>query len=87
MKETGVKEYLETEGNRGALVLRRNQGDSTQFLFLSLWDSVDAIRRFAGDDYEVAVFYPQDDEFLVERDLHVNHYEVAVDELTDTSRH
>jgi heme-degrading monooxygenase HmoA len=36
-------------GNRGAWMLRRDQGDRTEFLTLSLWDSVDAIRAFAGD--------------------------------------
>lgn len=39
------------------------------------------MRRFAGDEYERAVFYPEDDAFLVERDLHVDHHEVAALEL------
>ena len=38
---------------------------------------MDAIRAFAGDDVERAVFFPEDERFLVERDLHVIHYEVA----------
>jgi hypothetical protein len=37
---------------------------------------VDAIRRFAGDDYERARYYPEDDEFLVEREPFVTHHEV-----------
>jgi hypothetical protein len=83
MKGTGVEEYLRTEGNRGALVLRREADEVVEFLFVSLRDSVDAIRRFAGDDYEKAVFYPEDDDLLVDRDLHVDHYAVAVDELSE----
>lgn len=85
MLKTGVSEYLQTEGNRGALVLRRNRDDETHFLFVSLWDSIEAVRRFAGEDYEVAVFYPQDDDFLIGRDPHVEHYDVAIHELDPTS--
>ena len=39
-----------------------------EFVTFSLWDSIDAIKAFAGEDYETAVFYPEDDRFLVERD-------------------
>jgi hypothetical protein len=34
------------------------------------------VRGFAGDDYETAVFYPEDDRFLVERELTATHYQV-----------
>jgi hypothetical protein len=54
--------------------------------FLSLWESMDAVRRFAGDDPARAVFHDEDDGFLVERDLHVDHFEVVIDEVTDTAR-
>jgi hypothetical protein len=42
-----------------------------------VWESYDAIKAFAGEDYETAVFYPEDDRYLVERDLTSAHYEVA----------
>ena len=42
----------------------------------TLWDSLEAVRAFAGDDYETAVFYPEDERFLVERDLTTTHYQV-----------
>jgi hypothetical protein len=41
-------------------MLRRDQGDRTEFITLSLWANVDAIRAFAGDDIEAAVLYPED---------------------------
>ena len=44
---------------------------------LSLWESMDAIHGFAGDDLERAVFYPEDDRFLVDRDLIARHWVVA----------
>jgi heme-degrading monooxygenase HmoA len=75
--ETGMKEYAATPGNQGAYMLTREVGELTEFTTLSFWDSVDAIRAFAGEDYETAVFYPEDDRYLVERDATCTHYEVA----------
>jgi heme-degrading monooxygenase HmoA len=74
---TGLAEYQATPGNRGVLALRRITGDRAEFLLLTLWDSEEAIRRFAGDDIERAVFYPEDERFLVARDERVRHYEVV----------
>jgi heme-degrading monooxygenase HmoA len=55
-------------------MLRRDVGDDTEFLLVTLWDSLDAVKAFAGPDYETAVFYPEDDRYLVERDRAVTHY-------------
>jgi len=74
---TGFPGYRETEGNRGVLALRRVEGDRAEFLLVTFWDSEQAIRRFAGDDPGRAVFYPEDDRFLVERGERVHHYEVV----------
>jgi heme-degrading monooxygenase HmoA len=75
--ETGLAAYKNTPGNRGAWMLRRDIDDQTEFLTFSLWESMDAVKAFAGEDPEVAVFYPEDDRYLVERDLTVTHYDVA----------
>src|SRR5919202_503895 len=77
LHETGVAGYSGTPGNRGVWMLRRDLGESTEFVMFTLWESLDAVKRFAGDDYEAAVFYPEDDRFLVERDLRSAHFEVA----------
>lgn len=77
LHRTGLSEYRKIEGNRGVLALRRVTDDRAEFLLVSLWDSEAAIRRFAGSDIEQAVFYPEDERFLIERDNHVNHYEVV----------
>jgi heme-degrading monooxygenase HmoA len=79
--ETGVHDYRATEGNRGVLVLSRAQGDLVEVITLSLWESMDAVRRFAGDDPGVARFYPGDDELLAEKDLHADHWEVVEADL------
>jgi heme-degrading monooxygenase HmoA len=77
LEKTGFSEYRATPGNRGVLGLRRVTGDRAEFLLVTLWDSEEAIRKFAGDDIERAVFYPEDDRFLVEREEHVNHFAVV----------
>ena len=77
IRDTGIAEYTQTPGNRGAWMLRRDEGDRTEFVTYSLWDSLDAIRAFAGDDIEAAVYYPEDERFLLEQENRVKHYEIV----------
>lgn len=76
--QTGIPDYEKTPGNRGVYVLRRTEGDVAHFLLLTLWDSFEAIRAFAGDDVERARYYPDDEAYLLELEPHVTHYEVPV---------
>jgi heme-degrading monooxygenase HmoA len=62
-------------------VLRRVYDDEVEFLLITLWDSWNAIKAFAGEDYEKAVYYPEDEKFLLQLDPHVLHYEVLEDSL------
>jgi heme-degrading monooxygenase HmoA len=75
--DTGFAAYGTTPGNRGAWMLRRDEGDRTEFITFSLWDSYDAIKAFAGDDHEAAVLYPEDERYLIESEPRVKHYEIA----------
>jgi heme-degrading monooxygenase HmoA len=81
LNETGLRDYRETQGNLGAMLLRRDDGELARFTTLSLWSSLDDIRAFAGDDVERARFYPADDDFLLEREERVEHLEVVAGEL------
>ena len=83
LQRTGLAAYRGTPGNRGVLTLRRTLADRTEFLLVSLWDSAADIRRFAGDDPSRAVFYPEDDRFLVARDEHVTHFDVSHGDADD----
>lgn len=76
IRETGFAEYASTPGNRGAWMLRRDDGETTEFITLSLWESEDAIRAFAGDDIEAAVLYSEDERYLIEHGG-VSHYELV----------
>jgi heme-degrading monooxygenase HmoA len=79
MDATGVAGYTSTPGNRGVWMLSRDVDGKTEFLMFTLWDSMEAVEAFAGERPEVAVFYPEDDRFLVERDEFVSHYDVVRD--------
>jgi heme-degrading monooxygenase HmoA len=79
IRDTGFAEYGRTDGNRGAWMLRRDEGDETEFITLSMWESRDAIKAFAGEDIEAAVLYPEDEKYLVAEST-IAHYEV-VDEV------
>jgi len=76
LEATGLKDYAAVPGNQGTQVLRRIEGETAEFLILTLWDSFEAIRAFAGDDFHRAVYYPEDTVFLLELDPTVAHYEV-----------
>jgi heme-degrading monooxygenase HmoA len=78
LRATGVREYRQTPGNRGLVMLRRIEADRAEFLLLTLWDSVEAVRAVSGPDERPAVFKPQDDAFLVDRDEHADHFEVVL---------
>jgi len=75
VERTGIAAYRATPGNLGAWTLIRSEGDRTEFVTLSFWESLDAVRAFAGEDVDRAVFYPEDDRYLVERETRVLHYE------------
>ena len=75
---TGIPQYRATRGNRGVYVLRRVGDGKAHFLLLTLWDSYEAIRAFAGEQIERARYYPEDAEFLLELEPNVTHYEVLL---------
>ena len=78
LKVTGIMDYQETKGNQGVLVLRRKREGRAEFFLLSLWESWDAIREFAGNDVEKAFYYPEDPEYLLSMEPKVEHYEVLL---------
>ena len=78
VERTGLSEYRATQGNRGAQLLTRDLGGGrTELVTLSWWDDLDSIRAFAGEDVEVAKYYPEDEPYLLDREEKVAHFEVA----------
>jgi len=76
LMDTGVPDLKATPGNRGVFVLRRVEGEVAHFQLISLWDSLDSIKNFAGADIDRARYYPEDEQYLQELEPTVTHYEV-----------
>jgi heme-degrading monooxygenase HmoA len=76
--QTGLADYQSTEGNQGVLVLRKDEHGQADFLILTLWESKDAITKFAGDDIDKARYYPEDKQYFVEMEKNVVHYQVLI---------
>jgi len=75
---TGGSDYLSTPGNLGWQMLFRDLGDGTsEVTTLSWWTELAVIKAFAGEDYERARYYPEDDRFLLDRPPGVDHFRVV----------
>jgi heme-degrading monooxygenase HmoA len=79
LEESGVAELERTPGNQGVMVLRRLDGEETEFAVISLWNSLDDVRAFAGDDIDTARYFPDDARYLLEFTPKLKHYEVAIE--------
>jgi hypothetical protein len=76
MRTVALADYKSISGNRGAYCLSRLEGDIGHFDMLTFWDSIDSIKKFAGEDYQNAKYYDFDRSFLLELEPHVRHYTV-----------
>jgi ribosomal protein S18 acetylase RimI-like enzyme len=83
MESTGIADYRRSPGNRGIYMLRRVTGDRCEFVMVTFWDSLAAVKAFAGEDHKEAVFYPEDDRFLIDRDEKASHFEVVAAPVGD----
>ena len=79
MRKVALPDYKSTPGNRGAWCLHRVEGDVAHFDMLTFWDDIEAVKRFAGTEYQVAKYYDFDREYLIELEPFVSHYTVYDD--------
>jgi heme-degrading monooxygenase HmoA len=77
LKTTVAKEMHRLPGYRGFHVFTSEETDKTRFLVFSMWDSLESIRAFAGEDIEQARIYPETREYFVEYERQVKHLDVA----------
>jgi heme-degrading monooxygenase HmoA len=77
LRETGETDCRALPGNRGVLILRGENEGRAEFVFVSFWDSMDAVRAFSGSNAERARYYPQDERYLLSLDPQVRHYRVS----------
>jgi heme-degrading monooxygenase HmoA len=71
----GTGEYLQTPGNLSVKVWQQKEKDCCHFWTVTEWADIDSIKGFAGEDYEKAKYYPEDEGILLEFEEKVNHYE------------
>jgi len=76
VQQAVIPELRQINGYRGIYVLRRNLDDGVEFTVLTLWESMDAIRKFAGENVETAVVAPVAQALLSAFDLKVMHHEI-----------
>jgi heme-degrading monooxygenase HmoA len=75
LQETGIADYKNTGGNLGVQILRRVENDKCHFWTISRWNSIESIKKFAGEDYERARYYREDEKYLLEFEPNVVHCE------------
>jgi heme-degrading monooxygenase HmoA len=76
MKVRAAPDYGAVEGLLNVYFTRREEGSETHFLLITIWDSIEAVRRFAGEHPERAKYYAEDDGFLLEKEKNVALYDV-----------
>ena len=75
VEDTGLKDYKTVKGNLSVRLLRRIEGDICHFLTVTEWESIESIKGFAGEEYQLAKYYPGDEKYLLALEKHVVHYE------------
>ena len=76
LNERAIPDYRSIPGNLAVHILRRDEDSVTHFYTFTLWESLEAIRKFAGSPIEKAKYYPEDRAFLLEFEPDVTHWEV-----------
>jgi len=75
LMKTGIEDYKKTEGNLSASILRRIETDKCHFWTVTRWNSFESVKKFAGEDYEKARYYEEDEKYLLEFEPNVIHCE------------
>ncbi len=76
LKKVAVPDYQKTEGFVNLTFLKRIENGEGHFTLITYWKNLEVIKNFAGQDFEKAKYYPEDDGFLLEFEEHVQHYEI-----------
>jgi heme-degrading monooxygenase HmoA len=76
IKKTAIPDYSKTTGFVKLSFLRNIKDNEAHFTLITYWENLEVIKNFAGDDFEKAKYYPEDDDFLLEFEERVEHFEV-----------
>jgi len=76
LREQVLPGLRQIDGYRGGYILRQEGTDEVEFVVMNLFDSLEAVRAFAGSDYTVPVFEPEARQLLSKVEPLARHYEV-----------
>ncbi len=76
MKKRAIPDYQRTEGFLKLIFLRRTEGELAHFTLITFWKNLEVIKNFAGEDFEKAKYYPEDEKYLLTFEEKVTHHEV-----------
>ena len=76
LKKLAIPDYTKTTGFKGLTFLRNIQNNEAHFTLITYWENMEVIKNFAGNDFEKAKYYPEDNDFLLEFEEKVQHHEV-----------
>ncbi|MEO0468650.1 MAG: antibiotic biosynthesis monooxygenase [Bacteroidota bacterium] len=76
MKSRAIPDYQSTPGFVRLQFLRRMDGDTGHFTLITYWENLAVIKHFAGEDYEKAKYYPEDQQYLLHFAEKVVHHEL-----------
>lgn len=79
LQDNGILALRATQGNLGAQLFRRAEGEVTHFVVISYWPSEDAIRAWAGDTLTKVRMLPRDPAFLIDPETEVLHFAIRAD--------
>ncbi|WP_297090188.1 antibiotic biosynthesis monooxygenase [Thermococcus sp.] len=72
--ERAVPDYSSVDGLLKIYFTRKDDGNIARFILVTIWDSIESIKKFAGENPEIAKYYPEDEDFLLEKEKYVQHY-------------
>jgi heme-degrading monooxygenase HmoA len=75
--ERAIPDYQSVAGNINVKILERREDDAVHFITMTMWEKLEDIKAFAGEDLETAKYYPEDAGYLLEFEPTVVHYEVV----------
>ena len=81
LKEFAAPKFKKAKGFKGLTFLRNINGEEGHFTVITYWENLEVIKNFAGKEFEKPVYYPQDNDFLLEFEEKVQHYEVFANDI------
>ncbi len=76
MKERAAPDYGSVPGLQNLFFTRRDEGDVSHFLLITIWDSIESVKKFSGENPDIAKYYREDDDYLLEKEEYSQNYRV-----------